>query len=324
MDKKQALVPGSDDFSWCNDKTWLQTDDSKSDSPIQKTDSAIEENLKHALWADDVLRVTDNNEIDVHVKNGIVYMRGHMTNTANRQRVEKVLETISGVHGSRNNLVIDDELMLEVAASLVPLEKIHHCKFFTGVSHGAVVLNGEVSNEKIRLLAEKRAASHPRVRGVINYIRVPGVDLGIQDQRLLQPPIGKEVHFRDGVSGIVQQVVINPDNRRVIAMTIQKHIYDSHRNLALSNNKTVRATEQTMVIPMGAMGYLTENSCFLTIKSTDFNMYQKFDAHLFTVPDRDWAPPYPYCFDDVLFPIKSQQADDQVMNESHQPLSSIK
>jgi hypothetical protein len=75
-----------------------------------------------------------------------------------------------------------------------------------------VVLHGQVMNTDVRKSAEQCAASHPKVRGVINNIRVPGVDLGVQDDRLIQPPIGKVIYFRDGISGIVRQVVINPDN----------------------------------------------------------------------------------------------------------------
>ncbi len=248
-----------------------------------------------------------------------------MISTTNRQRVEKALQTVEGIHGSKSNLVIDDELMREVAASLELLEQIHHCKILTGISHEVVILNGEVSSMDVRRNAEQCAASHPKVRGVINYIRVPGVDLELQDHRLLQPPIGKEIYFLgDGIPGRVRQVVINPDNRRVVAMTIQGHYYNSRRNLTLSNNSGAQSAEQLLVIPMSIMGHLTKSSGFLTIQSTDFTKYQKFDASLFTAPNKDWVPPYPYCPDDVLFPVEYQQVDKKIENVPNQASSTLK
>jgi hypothetical protein len=67
MYKDQVLSTNPDEFSWCKDQTWLQTNCKKSRSPIQKMDAVIEEKINHALWNDDVLRVIYNNEIDIHV-----------------------------------------------------------------------------------------------------------------------------------------------------------------------------------------------------------------------------------------------------------------
>ncbi len=315
MIKEKVLKTNLNEYYRCGERTWLETEDKKCHGLIHDADAAFEEKINDALWKDDVLRVTDNHEIGIHVKNGIVYMSGHLLSTTNRQRVEKALKTVDGIQGIKSNLVMDDELMSEVATSLGQLERVHHCKFFTGVSHGVVVLNGEVSSVKLRLLAEQYAASHPKVRAVINYIRVSGIDLGLQDHRMLQPPIGKEIYFQDGVSGIVRKVVANPDNRRVIAMIIQGHIYDSRQNLTLSNNSSAQSAEQQLVIPMNVVEHLTNSSGFLTIKSTDFTKYQRFDVSLFTDPAEGWIPPYPYCPEDVLFPINHQYVEEKIQNK---------
>ena len=242
---------------------------------------------------------------------------------SNQSRIENAIQSIPGIQEIKNNLVLDDKLTMEVAGSLAKLEHTFNCKFFTGVSHGAVVLRGEVSSIDVRMSAEQSAASHSKVRDVINFIRVPGVDLGIQDQRLVQPPIGKKMYFLDGISGIVRQVVINPDNRRVVAMTIQGQFDKSRRNLTYSNFSGSRSAEQLLVIPNRVMGHVTKNSGFLTIQSTDSTNYQEFEASLFIAPNIDWQPPYPYCTDDVLFPVehRSNQASStfkieaQIMSE---------
>lgn len=320
MIKEQILQTNLDEYSRCEEQAWLLSNDENSHSPIEKTDAALEEKINHALWKDNVLRATDNNEIDIHVRNGIVYMSGHLISSTNRTRIEKALQTVEGIRGSRSKLVMDDGLMLEVAASLGKLEHDHQCKFFTGVSHGVVVLNGEVSSMEVRKAAEQCAASHPNVRGVINYIHVPGFDPGLQDSRFMQPPIGKEICFRDGVTGIVQQVVINPNNRLVVAMTIKGRISDSRQNLSLSDNSTAQPAGQLLVIPISVVEHLTSSSGFLTIKSTDFTKYQKFDASGFTIPEAGWVPPYPYCPEDVLFPADDQQVGNIESNPNQAPV----
>jgi len=290
----------------------------KSLSPIQKTDAAIKEKINNALWKDDVLRALEYYEIDVHVKNGIAYLNGHIVGSSSQSRIENAIRAIPGIQEIKNNLVLDDKLTLEVAGSLGKLEHISNCKFFTGVSHGVVVLNGEVDSTDVRLRVEQSAASNPRVRGVINAIRVPGVDLGKQDRRLVQPPIGKKIYFLDGIFGIVRKVVINPDNRRVVAITIRGHFDEIQRNLTLSDINGRQSEEQSLVIPMSVMGHVTNNSGFLTIQSSEDTNYQEFDASLFTAPNIDWTPPYPYCPDDVLFPIAYQQVDKKIENVSNQ------
>jgi len=321
MNKEQTTTINPDKFYPCGEQNWIETNDEKNHDPIQKMDAEIRERINQALWSDPVLRVTDNNEIEIHVRNGVVYISGHMISTTNHQRIEKALQTVDGIQGIKNSLVLDDELTLAVATALGQLEQTYQCKFFTGVSHGVVVLNGEVNSLEVRHMAEQCAASNPNVRGVINYIRVTGVDLGIQDHRLLQPPIGKEVYFHDGVSGIIRQVVINPDNRRVIAMTIQGRFYDRSQNLDLTKDNAAQPIEQLLVIPVSVMGNLTSNSGFLTIQSTDFSEYQRFEASLFMAPNEAWVPPYPYCPEDVLLPVDHEK---MVGDESYQPISGPK
>jgi osmotically-inducible protein OsmY len=317
MYKEQVTQTNLDEPSRCEERRQLQNR-GKNLIPIRKTDVTIKESINSALWKDQVLRALDYYGIDVHVKNGVVSLNGHIVSTTSQSRIINAIQSIPGILEIKNNLVLDDELARKVAGSLGKLEHTFNCKFFTGVSHGAVVLHGEVNSVDVRLSAERCAASHPKVRGVINSIRVTGVDLGIQDYRLVQPPIGKEMSFLDGISGIVRQVVINPDNRRVVAITIQGHFSESRRNLTLSNISAHQFAEQLLVIPASVIGYVTKNSGFLTIQSTDFTKYQEFDASLFTDPTIDWTPPYPYCPEDVLFPIAYQQVYKKIENVSNQ------
>ncbi|MBI5298417.1 MAG: BON domain-containing protein [Chloroflexi bacterium] len=301
----------SHEFSRCDERREMIVL-GKDLSLTQKLDTVIRQSIYTALWKDEVLRATDYDEVDVHVKNGTVHLNGHILNTASQNRIKNAIQAIPGVLRIANDLVLDDELTLEVSALLGTLEKACGCNFFTGVSHGVVVLNGKVNSVQVRTSAEQYASSHPKVRGVINYLYIPGVELGRQDHRLVQPSIGKEFSFRDGISGIVRQVVINPDNRRVVAMLLQCHFSTPQPTPALPKKNGDKKAEQMLVIPVSVIGYLTKRSGSLTIQSTEYTKYQVFDTALFTAPIKDWVPPYPYCIDDVLFMVDPPQVDDTI------------
>jgi osmotically-inducible protein OsmY len=292
----------SDEFSRCEERGQI-TNHGKSLSAIEKTDANLKESVYHAFWKDDVLRAIEYYEIDVHVKNRVVYLNGHIASTTSKSRIENAMRAIPGIQGIQNNLVLDDKLTLEVATSLGELERTYDCKFFTGASHGVVSLNGIVRDENVKLLAGKCAASNPNVRAVLNNVRVSGAEVESPDQPFLQPAIGETIYFLDGVSGVVKQVIINPDNRRVIAMTIQGVFSDGRNELTPMLNGSARKPEQLVAVPMSEVRYLTKASGFLHMKSDETNRYLTFDPTGFSTPTMDWNAPYPYCPADVLFPV---------------------
>ena len=219
-----------------------------------------------------------------------------------------------------NHLIPDDQLLAEVSTALGSLESAHDCKFFTGVSHGVVFLSGNVENTNIKLLAEKCASANPNVRGVINSIRTPGSDLDLPEEPFLQPSIGEEIFFLDGVSGTVQQVIINPDNRRVVAMTLRGRFENQRQELKSLNKGEARPAERTIVLSMNSVRYLTKVSGFLDINSNEKNRYMDFDPAHFITPKKDWKAPYPYCPDDVLFLIEQQDVESQILQPSRSPI----
>jgi osmotically-inducible protein OsmY len=285
------------------------TDYGKSLSPIQKKDEAIKESIYKALWEDDVLRAIEYSEIDVDVKDRIVYLNGHIVGSISLSRIRHAIRAIPGIFGIKDNLVLDDKLTVEVAVSLGDLEHTYDCKFFTGVSHGVVSLNGTVSDVNVKLLAEKCAAGNQSVRAVINNVRVAGAKPELLHQLCLQPAIGEPISFFDGISGVVKQVIINPNNRRVIAMILQGEFSGQGYEPASPDAGGARRPEQIVVVPMNAVRYLTRASGFLYIRSGERNRYGDFAPDSFIVPDQAWIPPYPYCPADVLFPVEYQDAD---------------
>ena len=293
------------EFSRCDDQSLLSVEEQNVHHMADKADASIAEKVDRALWNNGVLRSTDYREIEVDVKDGVVFLSGHVISASNQQRAEDAVRTIPGVLDVKSNLVLDDNIMREVAGALGKIEHLYGVKFFTGVQYGVVGLHGEVGSATVRSLAEKYAANIPGVRGVINSVLAPGVDLEAEDQRFLQPSIGEQIYFRDGLCGTVQRVVINPNNRRVVAMIVQWQISNRQSELgSLMGGKTL-LPERLVAIPMSAIRFLTKSSGFLQIDSAEAAGYSDFDPSCFIAPREDWTPPYPYCPDDVLFPVES-------------------
>ena len=292
-------------------------EEQKGDNETTKTDAALATEVDQALWKDASFRATDFDNIDVRVSSGIVNLNGHVSSLTNQHRAERLLQNIPGLLGVNNYLIPDDRLLAEVATALGSLENTYNCKFFTGVSHGVVLLSGTVPEAKIRLLAEKYAASNPNVRGVINSVRVWGSNLDLKDQPFLQPLINEEIFFLNGISGVVRQVIIDPDNRRVVAMIIQGRFANQRQELKSLDNGEARPPERLIVISVDLVRYLTKVSGFLYINSNEKKRYLDFDSGLFNLPNADWVPPYPYCRGDVLFPIGYLGGNDQIVHQQH-------
>jgi osmotically-inducible protein OsmY len=282
-----------------------------------QADEVFAHNVDEALWKDEAFRATDYDNIEVHVHDSVASLYGHVSSLTNQHRAERVLQTVPGLLGVNNFLIPDDRLLYEVATALGSLEHTHNCKFFTGVSHGIVLLSGTVGDAKVKLLAEKCAASNPNVRGVINSIRVPGEDQDPSEQQFLQPTIGEEIFFLNGISGVVQQVIINPDNRRVIAMTVRGRFTNQRQDLKSLNNGEARQSERIIVLSMDLVRYMTKVSGFLNINSKDKNRYTDFDPAAFILPNVDWNLPYPYCNGDVLFPLVYRDIENQTIQQPH-------
>ncbi len=320
MYRAQMPQTDTDELLRCGDPSQLMADEPEGQKENIKTDIALAHEVDQALWRDAAFRATDYDSIDVRIRGGIVYLNGHVSSLTNLHQAEKAVQSVDGILGINNHLISDDWLLVEVSTALGSLESAYDCKFFTGVSHGVVFLSGNVENTNIKLLAEKGAAANPNVRGVINSIRTPGSDLGLPEEPFLQPSIGEEIFFLDGISGTVQQVIINPDNRRVVAMTLRGRFENQRQELKSLNQGEARPAERTIILAMNSVRYLTKVSGFLYINSNEKNRYMDFDpAHFFT-PKTDWKAPYPYCPDDVLFLIEPQDVESQILQLSRSPI----
>jgi osmotically-inducible protein OsmY len=311
----QSPVMETEEFSRCDERT--QSDDAgKHSRPMAGTDASLKASVERAIWNDEVLRAIEYYEVDVLAKDGLIHLSGHIANRASQNRIENSIRSVPGIRGFRNYLVLDEKLTVEVAGALGTLEHTHNCKFFTGSSHGVISITGSVSTENVKSLAEMCAAENPNVRAVINHVRVSGTSAtDLQDLPFLQPIIGETIYFLDGFSGIVKQVVINPHNRRVIAMGLLVNFSGPQLPFNPRADGNASLPARLVLVPMDAVRYLTKVSGFLLINSTERSRYHDLDADSFMAPSVDWTPPYPYCPQDVLFPVEYQQAMASVSNE---------
>lgn len=271
-----------------------------------QADTIIAENVDHALWNDIVLRDTDYYQIDVRVQDGIVIMKGHVNTSMNLWRAETAVKNIPGVLGMRSFLIPDDKLALEVAGALEQIEQADKSRFFIKVDNGVAVLVGEVSSPSIRDQAEQCVAEIPWVRGVINDICVPGMVIDPGDQRFLQPLIGKDLIFKDGLSSTIQKVVINPHNRRVVSIVLLGQFPNPLWQKPNSATPEENHPGQLVVLPVQLILHLSRGGGFLQINSTETTQYKEFVPSRYFTPDKDWLPPYPYCTDEVLFLVEKQ------------------
>jgi hypothetical protein len=110
----------------------------------------------------------------------------------------------------------------------------------------------------------------------------------------------------------VDKVIVNPNNRRVIAMIVRGKFTGQQ----FDPNSDVEAgafpVERSIIIPMSTVRHLTRTSGFLYINSGQKNRYMDLSlVHFITAP-QSWVPPYPYCPDDVLFPVEYKEKDMQI------------
>lgn len=268
-------------------------------------DTSIAEKVDRALLNDDMLRNTDYSEIDVAVSDGIVYLNGHVISTTNQRKAEAAARAIPGVREVKSGLVPDDKIAKEVVLALATVEHDYGEKFYTGMRNGVVALGGEVFSAVTRTLAEKRIAQIPDVRGVVNSVFAPGVDLEAEDQRFLQPAIGELIYFSDNLVVKVHSVIINPDNRRVVAMVVRGRFSNSLQDSSFPTYDQGQLPETLVVIPISAIRYLTKSSGFLTVDSVEAIRGHDFDPSRFIAPKEGWTPPYPYHRSEVFFPVGS-------------------
>lgn len=265
-----------------------------------RSDAALAANVRKALWADGLLRQTEYWQIHVRVENSITYLEGYVSIPSMKIRAERAALKAEGIWKINNLLKIDRELESAVKRALGNDPRIGDVPIQVGSQNGFVTLSGVAPDPDIRRAAQQQAIAVPDIRGVLNFIRVPGREIEAEAPRALQPAIGAGIFATDLLLGIVEKVVIDPDNLLVTAI-LAKAVFPDPAQLPspwVWNNP--RYSERSVIIPMAIVQPRSETDIFLSVNMAEAAVLEGFDASAYALPQEDWRPPYPYQRADVL------------------------
>jgi osmotically-inducible protein OsmY/sporulation protein YlmC with PRC-barrel domain len=295
---------------------WLMTERAALEGlPSYRPDAALAEDVDQALWMDEVLRAIDYDAIDIHIHDGVVTLRGFASTLMIKKRAERAAHAVPGVLEVDNRIMTDEEITIAVSQALGRDERTRHLRILVSAKHGVVTLNGELDSAEERSVAEEVSASVPQVRGVVNYIRAPGVIVEADEQRVLQPRVGQDVYAEDMFLGHVERVILSPQNRLVTAIVVRGEFPDLERAKPGMLPYEVPREERQVLLPIESVRFVTISGVLLTVEALDAARYPDFEPDNFLAPAPDWQPPYPYEPSDIL--LDSDRAMAERVLESH-------
>jgi len=270
---------------------------------VAKTDTVLTEKIRQALEADHRLDRSDIAHMRVTVKGGVATLTGHVGQSTHKARAEVAAREAPGVTEVVNHLVVDNELMMEVAQALGHEQQTQHEQIQVNVQHGVVYLGGAVNHTSVRAAATQVAAHISQARGIINVIQTPGIGMDTDQERFVQPLIESEIYATDGQVGRVQQVVINPQNRRVTAVVVHAQMAVPQAVEWAHSPDERPQPPRDILIPISSIRCAPSGALFLAINSGEAAHFATFNPRSFGPPPADWQPPYPYGPADVLFSV---------------------
>ena len=268
--------------------------------PTYHPDNVLVALVHQALWEDTILRRTEYRQIHVDVENGIAYLSGYVSSPSMRAGAEKAALKADGIWKVVNHLAIDSEMKLAVSQAIGKDLHTKNARIFVGVKNGFVTLTGQAHDLAGRSAAQEQAAAIPKVRGVLNSIRVPGVVINIEDQRALQPVIGAGIYATDIIIGVVEKVVVNPGNRLVTAILANAVLLDPDQIGSNWLRNEHRYSERKIIIPIGMVRHQTSTSVFLNVRGAVVAECNDFDPASYLPSPAEWEPLYPYKHTDIL------------------------
>lgn len=267
---------------------------------VARADTALIEKIRRALAADPLLGKGDVAHMRITVNDGVATLTGHVVQADNKVRAESIVHAVPGVATVVNHLVVDNELMIAVAQALGHDQQTQQEAIQVNVQHGVVYLDGFVNRTPVRALAAQVAAGISQVRGIINVIQSPESVLDTDEERFVQPLVGSTIYATDGQVGHVQQVVIDPQTRRVTAVVVHAQLAVP-QDLDWTHLPDERLQPQhDILIPIHSIRCAPSGALFLNINSGEAAHFADFNPRNFDPPAADWQPPYPYVSADVL------------------------
>lgn len=161
-----------------------------------RTNNGMLADIWDALEKEDSIRSLDLGSLSIEVKDGEVYLDGHLAQENNLLRIENIVHSIVGIMEVHNNMVTDHELISHVAQALTEDERTRPYTLAVNASHGWINLGGEVPTRELQQVAVKVAAGVSGVRGIVSLPRVAGQSPD-KPRRVIQPRIGAVVYGKN-------------------------------------------------------------------------------------------------------------------------------
>lgn len=289
--------------------------------PEERPDPVLVIEVQRALREEAIIRGAEIKGIHVSAHDGFINLMGYAPDSDQKARAENTARQISGVLEVANFLVVDEDLKRAVASAVAQIPGSSLDGISVSAQNGFITLSGNASSVESRMAVEEQAGNVPQIRGVINTLRVPGLEVEFPEPHALQPPIGGRVHATDLVLGHVEQVIVNGVNRLVTAILVDgmfSEPWGNKRHWFLGDV----IVQRRVVIPVHTIQQLTDTAVFLEVAASQF---EDFNPTRFALPDIDWQPPYPYQREQVLLvkPVESEQVNSKMvgMNQIHKVLA---
>jgi osmotically-inducible protein OsmY len=144
---------------------------------VYRPDEELRQAVYDAIYDYPRLRV-ELNGIIIHAIDGVVWLRGYVSNDLNRRMVEDQLQDIPGLAELHNELITDTGLAADVAMALAhdPRTAKEHIGVYP--KFGEVHLRGRATTSEARAAAGAIASSNSGVKEVVNELLIdPGAEV---------------------------------------------------------------------------------------------------------------------------------------------------
>jgi osmotically-inducible protein OsmY len=142
-----------------------------------RADNELRQDLDHRLRDCQLVRL-ELPGITIHARDGVVWLRGHVSSDGKRRRANEVLWGLDGLLQLHNELVADTALAAAVAMALAYDPRTARQRIGVYASLGVMRLRGVVRTATAQASAWEIAAAVPLVKQVVNELRVdPAADV---------------------------------------------------------------------------------------------------------------------------------------------------
>jgi len=262
---------------------------------VQVNDASLVDAIKEALWEDEVIRRSEYDLMEATAQDGIVTLRGHVSNPVHRQKIHEIVSRVSGVRDVRDKLVLDDELEARIAQTLAREPGLTDVSINVTVEYGIAYLHGRLRDSQQRTLAQRAAAGVPGVRAVVPHFSLTE-EVGETPPPVVQPRVGAWVYTTEGKMGRVLQVVVDPGHRRVTELVVD--------GAPPPSNPGEPTPRDMVVVPVELIRSWTSEDVHLVLDSSSARDLPAFHENRYRWPDSRWRPPFPYRRDEVLWPAR--------------------